>query len=236
MPIENLDSTQGFVFIGEITSTRNLLASGLRILREGAFFDTTKDPIFTTLSIGVEKYLKLTLGVISLDEHGGWHTNAEMRAYGHGIAEMWDRVMGEVRSRTADKSEYLPTLVARVDADPVLRPLLDVLDRYGQSGRFFNLDMLGGSPQPELSPDALWDAVEQAAMADPEVVRARDEAMADVNDQAAWDRFDKMLRERIASSLARAWEMLSRVGMNDGFGATGKVLGYDLQADAVGRQ
>jgi hypothetical protein len=236
MPIENLDSTQGLVFIGEMTSTRNLLASGLRILREGAFFDTTKDPIFTTLSIGVEKYLKLTLGTISLDEHHRWPTKAEMMDYGHGIAEMWDRVMDEVHRRTADKSEYVRGLVAGVDADPVLRPLLEVLDRYGRSGRFYNLDALGGRPQRELSPEDMFNAVEQAAMADPAVLRARDIAMADANDQAAWDHFNSILRERIASSLAGAWEMLSRVGMNDGFGETGKVLGFDLRADVVGEQ
>ncbi|AJW78485.1 hypothetical protein [Clavibacter michiganensis] len=236
MPIENLDSTQGLVFVGEITSTRNLLASGLRILREGAFFDTTKDPIFTTLSIGVEKYLKLILGTISLDEHQRWPSKAEMMGYGHGIAEMWDRVMDEVHRRTEDKSEYIRGLDAGVDVDPVLRPLLEVLDRYGRSGRFYNLDALGGRPQEDLSPDEMFNAVEQAALADPEVSRARDEAMADLFDQVASDQFDTILRERIASSLDGAWQMLSRVGMNDGFGETGKVLGYELRAADVGDQ
>ena len=234
--IPNLTQAQGFAFVGEITSTRNLLGYGLRVLKEGRFFDTTKDPIFTMLSIGVEKHLKLVLGVISLDSAQCWPTRSEMKGYGHGIAEMWDRVMGEVKARTASKGDYLRGLVAAVDADPVLRPLLEVLDRYGQSGRFYNLDLLAEDPQRELAPDELFRAVEHTAMAEPEVLRTYTAAMSNVSDQAAWDEFYATLRGRIARSIEQAWEMLSRVGMHGAFGPVGNLLGVDLRAESVGRQ
>lgn len=236
MPLPHLTSQQAFAFIGEITSARNLLGYGLKALRDGAFFETTRDPIFTMLSIGVEKHLKLVLGVISVDQVGRWPTKAEMTGYGHGIASMWDHVMDEVCHRTAAKSPYLRELVAGVDTDPVLRPLLEVLDRYGRSGRFYNLDVLGHNPQRELAPEALFDAVEQAAMVDTEVNAAFTVAMADVSEQAAWDTFYATLRARIARSLAAGWEMLSRVGMHGVFGELGNVMGAELRADAVGRQ
>lgn len=236
MTLPHLTNQQGFAFIGEITSTRNLLGYGLKALREGAFFDTTRDPIFTMLSIGVEKHLKLVLGVLSVEDAGRWATKSEMKSYGHGIAEMWDHVMDKVSERTAGKSDYLRGLVAGVDADPVLRPLLEVLDRYGRSGRFYNLDLLGDTPQSELAPDAMFDAVEQAAMADPEVAATYTAAMADVSGQDAWDTFYATLRARIARSVEEAWEMLSRLGMHGVFGELGKFMGADLRADSVGRQ
>lgn len=236
MPIQHLTQAQSFAFLGEVTSTRNLLGYGLRVLKEGRFFETTKDPIFTMLSIGIEKHLKLVLGVIALDTSQQWPRKAEMMAYGHGIAELWDHVMIEIRERTSTKGDYLRGLVAGVDADPVLRPLLEVLDRYGRAGRFYNLDLLADDPQRELAPDAMFQAVEQAAMEDPEVSRTFTTAMADVSDQAAWDEFGATLRRRIARSVEEAWEMLSRAGMHGAFGQVGNMMGADLRADSVGRQ
>lgn len=67
MPIVDLDRQQGFALISEMTSTRNLLAYGIRVIRTGAFIETTRDPILTMLSIGVEKLYKLTLGLIALE-------------------------------------------------------------------------------------------------------------------------------------------------------------------------
>lgn len=72
MAVVDLDRQQGFALLSEITSTRNLLADGIRVIRTGAFIDTTRDPILTMLSIGVEKLYKLTLGLIVLDrDHSG---------------------------------------------------------------------------------------------------------------------------------------------------------------------
>lgn len=236
MPLPHLTNPQAFAFIGEITSTRNLLGYGLKALREGAFFETTRDPIFTMLSIGMEKHLKLVLGAISIEESHRWPTKAEMKGFGHGIADMWDRVMDEIRQHTASRGEYLRGLVAAVDADPVLQPLLEVLDRYGRSGRFYNLDMLGDAPQRELAPEAMFDAVERAVRADPEVAETFTAAMADVSDQAAWEAFYATSRRRIARSMDEAWQMLSRAGMHGVFGELGNFLGADLRADSVGRQ
>lgn len=65
-----------------MTSTRNLLAYGIRVIRTGAFIDTTRDPILTMLSIGVEKLYKLTLGLIALDCDHKWPTKTEMQKQG----------------------------------------------------------------------------------------------------------------------------------------------------------
>ncbi|GGL06883.1 hypothetical protein GCM10007382_28650 [Salinibacterium xinjiangense] len=136
MPIEHLDNQKAFALIGEMTSTRNLLGYGVKVLRGARFIETTRDPIMTMLSIGVEKLLKLTVGVISLDETETWSSKPRMMSYGHGIVSLFDHVMEEIRARTLNSSDYVRGLVAGVDADPVLRPLLAALDRYGRAGRF----------------------------------------------------------------------------------------------------
>jgi hypothetical protein len=165
---EDLSREQEFALLQEMTSARNLLADGVRVVRTAAFIDTTRDPILTMLSIGVEKLYKLTLGLIALDETGRWPTKAEMKRRGHKLNPMHEIVFGELHARAADKSPYVRGLLADVEADDVVVPLINALDIYGAQGRFFYLDRLSDSPQRD-DPDAAWQEIEHAAFADPTV-------------------------------------------------------------------
>lgn len=105
MAIVDLDRQQGFALLAEMTSTRNLLAYGIRVVRTGAFIDTTRDPILTMLSIGVEKLYKLALGLIALDRDHRWPTKSEMQKQGHKLVPMHAAVMTELQLRTANKKD-----------------------------------------------------------------------------------------------------------------------------------
>ncbi|WP_139187394.1 hypothetical protein [Pseudarthrobacter chlorophenolicus] len=96
----------------------------------------------TMLSIGVEKLYKLTLGLASLDTRQSWPTKAEMKGFGHNLADMHSSVMTELSRRTAVSTLYVRGLLAEVEADAVVIPLINTLGRYGQSGRFYHLDRL----------------------------------------------------------------------------------------------
>ena len=126
----------GLALIAEMTSTRNLLAYGLRVIRADALTENNRDPILTMLSIGVEKLYKLTLGLAALDREGSWPNAAKAKAWGHKLVPMYEAVMSELRSRTSDKSPYVCGLVAEVEADPVVPPFITSLDMYGSNGRF----------------------------------------------------------------------------------------------------
>jgi hypothetical protein len=236
MPIEHLDNQKAFALIGEMTSTRNLLGYGVKVLRGARFIETTRDPIMTMLSIGVEKLLKLTVGVISLDETETWPSKPRMMSYGHGIVSLFDHVMEEIRARTLNSSDYVRGLVAGVDADPVLRPLLAALDRYGRAGRFYNLDMLADSPQPEASPAMMWDEAEQATLAEPRIVELQRIATELLSNNEAWDAFYAGVQGHAADSVERLWEMISRVGINHALGVTGATMGWEIAQTSVGHQ
>lgn len=233
--IVHLDGQRGFAFIAEMTSTRNLLAYGIRVIRTGAFIDTTRDPILTMLSIGVEKLYKLTLGLVALDQNQKWPTRAEMMKLGHGLVPMHQQVMAELRARTASKSAYVREVLAEVDDDQVVRPIIEALDLYGRMGRFFYLDQLGDDPQ-SVSPDAAWDKIEQAALADSNVSALYQEAMGNVNDNAAWGQFTSALHERIAIAVERVWVAVAVCGRNHALGETGSTFGFEVHPDMVGRQ
>lgn len=235
MAILHLDRQQGFALLAEMTSTRNLLAYSLRVIRTGAFIDTTRDPILTMLSIGMEKLYKLTLGLIVLERDHKWPTKTEMQKRGHNLVPMHTAVMNELRARTADKSQYVRELVAEVDNDPVVVPIIEALDLYGRMGRFYYLDQLGDAPQA-VSPDSAWQKIEQFTLADPEVAALYGQAMQNVGDSDAWDEFTCALHERIAMAVERIWVSIAVCGRNHALGETGAVFGFEIHPDAVGRQ
>ncbi|MFB2598149.1 hypothetical protein ACEXQE_10185 [Herbiconiux sp. P17] len=219
-----------------MTSTRNLLGYGLRALRSARFIETTRDPVMTMLSIGVEKLLKLVVGVIALHETQSWPSKATMMSFGHGIVALSDHTLKQVRTRTNASSDYVKGLVDAVDADPVLQPLLAALDRYGKAGRFYNLDLLADSPQTGQDPAHLWNEAEQAALRDPIVDQLYQVAMKPGADNDAWDAFYSAVQGRLADSVEGFWWMLSRVGINHAFGITGETLGWEVAPNSVGRQ
>lgn len=97
-----------------MTSTRDQLAYGIRVIRTGAFIETTRDPILTMLSIGVEKLYKLAPGLVALDCDGSWPSAAGMKAWGHKLVPTHQAVMQELRTRTVGTSQHVQELVANV--------------------------------------------------------------------------------------------------------------------------
>lgn len=235
MAIVDLDQQQRFALLAEMTSTRNLLSYGIRVIRTGAFIDTTRDPILTMLSIGVEKLYKLTLGLIVLDRDHKWPTKSEMLEQGHKLVLMHATVIKELRLRSADSSQFVRGLLGEVENDPVVEPIIEALDIYGRMGRFYYLDELGDAPQL-VSPEQAWQKIEQAALADPVVATLYQQAMKDPRDNSAWQEFIRALHERIAAAVERLWIAIAVCGRNRVLGETGGTFGFEVHPDAVGRQ
>ena len=55
------------ILLREIASASNLLSYGTKVLRDIEFIDSAQEAIMTTLSIGLEKLYKLSLGMLAPD-------------------------------------------------------------------------------------------------------------------------------------------------------------------------
>lgn len=235
MAFAELSQQQMVALLEEMTSTRNLLAYGLRVIRSAAFIDTTRDPILTMLSIGLEKLYKLTLGLVSLDHDHRWPSKTEMQRRGHNLLEMHEAILSELQTRTATGTPYIRGLVAEIERDQLVAPIVVALDLYGRGGRFYNLDELGGHSQP-TSPGTAWQEIEDAVLLDPAVQALFQRAMTDTSDGAIWGEMTQVLHEQIAASVERLWIAIAVCGRNHVMGETGRVFGVEVHPDAVGRQ
>lgn len=236
MSISGLTTAQELAFISEMNSARNLLAYGVHVVRSAPFIETTRDPILTMASIGLEKLHKLTIGLLALDNIGSWPSKDEMRGRSHNLTEMHRFVMDELRLRVADSTAYVRGLFDDVESDPVLPALVDALDMYGRSGRFYYLDLLGERPQAWESPNDYWQRIEDAAMKDHRLSELMANALADLSDKARWDAFLQALNGRVAGSLEGLWTMVAVAGRNHLLGEAGGVFGFEVHPSAVGTQ
>ena len=82
----------------EFGSTQFVLDTGIRLLRESVSFARDKDAIFATLAVGVEKVVKLSLGIMAIDAGRPWPSG---EIWGHRSAKMDAVLRDSLRGRIA---------------------------------------------------------------------------------------------------------------------------------------
>lgn len=240
MPVPNpydddLSVLQSLNFLQESDSAKHLLAYGIRALRTAAFIETTRDPIMTMLSIGVEKMLKIGLGLGYLATNRVWLPLAVLKNdYRHNLVKMEALLRDAIRDNVgrATHRYYIDQALAAVESDPVWMPLVAALNRYGQEGRFYYLDALAENPQREESPQVFWDAAERVALEnEPEL---NDLFRKMVDDFSLSEEFYSKLNSRMADSLQRYWDLVAMAGVQGVLGDRGKGWGHDFKL--IGRR
>jgi hypothetical protein len=95
------------------------------------------------------------------------------------------------------------------------------LTRYGDRGRFYDLDALGESPQTEESPVELWERLEG------EVFRANPQSLDD------WIAVGRAapLNASIEKSLRAWWELSWRAWTHGVIGARAESLGWQIRLE-----
>ncbi|MDP3208126.1 MAG: hypothetical protein Q8M65_03165, partial [Rhodoglobus sp.] len=119
------------------------------------------------LSIGVEKLLKMSLGLAHVAVNGEWPPVAYFQyTLRHNIEKMHEALFAGIRGRLGEATHvaYVEAQLIEVEEDPVLPLLMAALSRYGQSGRFYYLDELALSPQTGQDPSEMWSEAENAAL------------------------------------------------------------------------
>lgn len=234
---DDLSFNQSIALIQETTAARNLLGYGTRALREAAFLDTTRDPIMTMLSIGIEKAMKMALGLAHVAEHRVWPPKTTFQNKWRHDLEVMNTELIQTLSRRlsfATHPAVVKPLLEQVARDTAWEALVAALSRYGRSGRFYYLDALADSPQADDDPSAYWNAAELALLeSKPEF---RDLLYGAAHDSADWDRRTAELNGLMAKAIIDWWSLISYAGKHRMLGERGAGWGHDFDPRMVGRQ
>lgn len=201
-----LTKDQQLALIFETGSVQSLLRRGVHQLLDLRYINADIDPVLTTLSIGVEKLMKLTWGLLEVAAGRSWPSKQDMQNQGHGVKSL-NKLIDPPLGAAVDlpTQPWVQGLRDGVNNDPYWALTLSALDSYGRSGRFHYLDQLAEQPQPWQSPRQDWDDLEQA------IVNDRPELLTDLaGSNESWHRARTEINAVIAASIKAWWEMIFR--------------------------
>lgn len=226
-----LSTLQKLHLIQESDSAKHLLSYGIRALRTAAFIETTRDPIMTMLSIGLEKTLKLSLGLLHVADSRVWPPRRIFKSdYRHDLIKM-EALLRRALRDNIDQATYRALVIQALDAvdsDPAWGPLVAALNRYGKEGRFYYLDAIAESPQREDSPQSFWDAAERVAVENDPQLGDLFHKMLD-GDLSLADSFNASINRRLADSLQSFWDLVVTAAVQGVLGDEGKGWGHDFK-------
>ena len=159
--VSNLDRSSSVALIYEVYAVKALLDAAEMDLERVRVLDDDLHPWLAVAAMGTERFVKLVLGFARLDQHGTW-PGPEIRNAGHKIVqtEATCRAILSAQVSRATHPKYIRQLLADVDADPWLVPLLGVLESFADEGRYEHLDGVAGRA-PKNTPKAKFETLEQ---------------------------------------------------------------------------
>jgi len=180
--------------------------------------DADIDPVLTTLSIGVEKLMKLTWGLLEVAAGRSWPAKTVMQDQGHGVKslnELIDLHLGAAVGLPAQP--WVQGLRDGVNNDPYWALILSALDSYGRSGRFYSSTSWPSSRKAGNHP-----AMTGTTSSRPSRMIGRG-VLADLaGSNEGWQRARTEINAVIAASVTAWWEMIFRFWIQGAAGQFGK--------------
>jgi hypothetical protein len=149
----------------EITTATELLALGLNQAANAKWQARQPGGVFTQLSQGVERVLKVTFWLN--EQRYGREVDPKFGSGsgGHALRELNTKVFEVLQSESRRNTPYMEGLVNETVTDPYWPDLLLALDRWAAAdGRYRDLDALRGKGSHGDPPWASWDEAEHRAV------------------------------------------------------------------------
>lgn len=115
-----LTQQQAVLLTMEVESAVNLLRDGREALRTLTHSSRGADTVWTLLSLGAEKVLKLSIGLAALEDTGEW-PGAMLRGYVHRVVKLDDDVRELMTAGVgrAAQPAYVESALAMLNSDAV---------------------------------------------------------------------------------------------------------------------
>ncbi|WP_029067879.1 hypothetical protein [Jonesia quinghaiensis] len=218
----------------EVDSARSVLASADRLLRQEGTLGRDLDAVLATYPIGVERLMKLALGTAAVSKGEGWPKKMGFthEGWGHALDEMDERLRSGLReaieSGDWERKRMLRSWICTLDNDPVWAAVVRTLRNYADAGRYHHLDQISGKDVTSRSSRAMWDEVEQAAIASSPSLTAHRQRTLDGADFAP---FERELRAAVADSIKRWVSIVCLFGFHGVLGEDWRVIGASALPD-----
>jgi len=140
-------------------TARDLLATGVRVLRQGGLSETNRDSVTTTLAVGLGRLYELALGLHALNTRGRWETpTTDASDSRPDLLSMHDAVFDSLSLSSSSPSQEVAVWLGRISTDPVVPGLVEALAPHWAAAC--------GAPNGADGAPTAWGDIEQVAQQD----------------------------------------------------------------------
>lgn len=195
-------------------STRDLLVSALRLVRDHRLTDANHDSVMTSLATGLGRLYDLVEGLRDLDQHGHWTAPAPPGPRRRNLEALHTRILDFLMHHPGRKDPVIDRWVCRIIADPVIPGVVTALTTYSRSTE---------SLQPERTREQVRDAVNR----DPGVSNRLDRAN-ELGGGELWAAYRDAWDDRLAAAVETLWFTLALCGRRGLLGPAGETVGTEV--------
>jgi len=142
----------------ELETARDLIKAGFGELQEIHLGNDFYHLPQQLLASGLERLLKSYFCLVYEARNGAFPDVAFLKSIGHSLADAKQKLIDEYFDTNGR-----PLLIADLDFlrnDALLDGIIHILSEFGKMARYYNLDIVAGSPNPPIDPSSEWERLE----------------------------------------------------------------------------
>lgn len=143
----------------ELNTAHKLIVAGFGALQEVDMGNTFYHQPHQLIASGLERLMKCYISLVIQGRTGAFPNVKEMKALGHDLEVLLDRVVNEYYGGT-ETSPLLKADLEFLRSNPTLSQCVKILSDFGKKGRYYNLDVVAGAKAELLDPTEEWQQLE----------------------------------------------------------------------------
>lgn len=157
----NQDTIRVLALNEELNTSHKLIVAGFGALQEVDMGNTFYHQPHQLIASGLERLMKCYISLVIQGRTGAFPNVKAMKALGHDLQVLLDRVVNEYYGGT-DTSSLLKADHEFLRSDPTLNQCVKILSDFGKKGRYYNLDVVAGANAELLDPTEEWQQLERS--------------------------------------------------------------------------
>jgi hypothetical protein len=143
----------------ELETSHKLIRAGFGNLQEIDMGNDFYHLPHQLMASGLERLFKCYIALVHQDRTGAYPDMAFMKGLGHDLVNLHNEFSsnyygGTTRPLVQEEFVFLTT-------DKTLQECIRILSLFGKFGRYYNLDVVAGSPHSPIDPKSEWEALER---------------------------------------------------------------------------
>ena len=152
------DTIRVMALIQELETARDLIKAGFGELQEIRMSNDFYHLPQQLLASGLERLLKCCFCLVYEARNGAFPDKGFLKSIGHSLVNAKQMLIDDYF-----ESNGIPLLDADLDylqKDVILDEIISILSEFGKMARYYNLEIVTGSPNPPIDPNSEWERLE----------------------------------------------------------------------------